>query len=66
LTGEGPYTIEAQFISQSLPVNLIHQTMHVGFDYNLTPRELAKKLVDGAVVIAQRKAVTSKTEEGSK
>ncbi len=66
LTGEGPYTIEARFISQSLPVNLIHQTMHVGFDYNLTPRELAKKLVDGAVVIAQRKTVTSKSEEGSK
>jgi hypothetical protein len=31
--------------------------MHVGFDYGLSPRELAKKLVEGAIVIAEKSAV---------
>lgn len=57
LTGNGPYTVEARFVSQAVPVNLIHQTMHVGFDYGLSPRELGKRLVDGAVVVAERSAV---------
>lgn len=57
LSGRGPYSVKAQFISQSVPVNLVLQTMHVGFDYGLSPRELAKKLVDGAIVIAEKSAV---------
>ena len=66
LKGEGPYTIDARFVSQSVPVNLIHQTMHVGFDYNLSPRALAEKLVDGAVVVAEKSAVTPSVEEGGR
>ena len=54
LTGRGPYSVKAQFISQSVPVNLVLQTMHVGFDYELSPRALAKKLVEGAIVIAEK------------
>jgi len=61
LTGRGPYSVNVQFISQSVPVNLIHQTMHVGFDYGLSPRELAKKLVEGAIVIAEKSAVVKIT-----
>ena len=61
LTGRGPYSVKVQFISQSVPVNLIHQTMHVGFDYGLSPRELAKKLVEGAIVIAEKSAVVKIT-----
>ncbi len=59
LTGTGPYSIKTQFISQSVPVNLIVHTMHVGFDYRLSPRALAKKLVDGAIVIAEKSTVVS-------
>jgi hypothetical protein len=54
LTGREPYSVKAQFISQSVPVNLVLQTMHVGFDYGLSPRALAKKLVEGAIVIAEK------------
>ena len=54
LTGREPYSVKAQFISQSVPVTLVHQTMHVGFDYGLSPRALAKKLVEGAIVIAEK------------
>lgn len=59
LTGPGPYSVKAQFISQSVPVNLILQTMHVGFDYRLSPRELAKKLVEGAIVIAEKSTLVT-------
>lgn len=57
LTGRGPYSIKTKFISQSVPVNLILHTMHVGFDYGLSPRALAEKLVDGAIVIAEKSTV---------
>ncbi|MBT6968445.1 MAG: hypothetical protein HOA02_06655 [Planctomycetes bacterium] len=57
LTGHGPYSVEARFVSQAVPVNLIHQTMHVGFDYGMSPRELGDKLVKGAVVVAIKSAV---------
>ena len=53
LNGSGPYRINARFISQSVPVNLVHGTMHAGLDYGMTPRELAQRLVDGAVVVSQ-------------
>ncbi|MDE0960573.1 MAG: multiheme c-type cytochrome [Planctomycetota bacterium] len=57
LSGHGPYSVEARFISQAVPVNLIHQTMHVGFDYGLSPRELGRRLVEGAVVVAEKSVV---------
>lgn len=57
LTGSrGPWTIEARFVSQALPVNLVTTTKGVGFDYGMSPREVADRLVEGAVAIRERTA----------
>ncbi len=47
LTGEGPYKVNVKFITQMVPVNLIPEIAGVGFDYNLSPREVAKRIVHG-------------------
>ncbi|MEP4077712.1 multiheme c-type cytochrome [Haloferula sp.] len=47
LTGTPPYTVNMRFISQMIPVNLIPEISGVGFDYNLSPREVAKRVVHG-------------------
>lgn len=57
LTGSrGPWHIQARFISQALPVNLVVQTQGVGFDYGLSPRQVADRLVEGSVAIRERAA----------
>lgn len=47
LTGVGPYQIEMQFISQMVPANLVKAISSVGFDYNLSASEVAKRIVYG-------------------
>ncbi len=47
LTGTGPYKVNVKFITQMVPVNLIPEIAGVGFDYNLSPREVAKRVVHG-------------------
>ncbi|MFD2256092.1 multiheme c-type cytochrome [Luteolibacter algae] len=47
LTGTGPYTVDIRFITQMIPVNLIPEISGVGFDYNLSPMEVAKRVVHG-------------------
>ncbi len=47
LTGTGPYKVNVKFITQMIPVNLIPEISGVGFDYNLSPREVAKRVVYG-------------------
>lgn len=54
LTEPGEYQISIKFISQALPISLVTATMHAGFDYKMTPRQVADKLVEGAVVIRER------------
>lgn len=47
LTGAAPYTVEFRFICQMVPVNLIKTISEFGFDYNLSPREVAKRVAFG-------------------
>lgn len=56
LTGAAPYKVDVKFVSQALPVNLVTTVKGAGFDYNMTPREVADKLVAGSVVIRERSA----------
>lgn len=51
----GPYTAEIRLIAQMIPVNLIPEIQGVGFDYYMTPREIADAIVEGAMVLAERK-----------
>lgn len=47
LTGAAPYTIDAKFIWQMVPVNLIKEISDQGFDYNLSPAEVARRVAFG-------------------
>ena len=51
LTGKGPYTARIQLIAGMVPVNLIHEIKGVGFDYFMSAREVAEKVVEGHLVL---------------
>ncbi len=47
LTGARPYRIELRFIVQAMTANFVKAMSPVGFDYNLSAREVATRLVYG-------------------
>ena len=47
LTGNGPYRVNVKVVAQMVPVNLIKEIGKYGFDYNMSPREVAKRVVWG-------------------
>ena len=53
LTGRAPYRINAKFISQMVPVNLLSAIQGVGFDYGMSPKEIGDAVVAGAQVIRE-------------
>jgi hypothetical protein len=55
LTGMGPYTVNVKFVAQMVPANLIPEISGVGFDYNLSPLEVAKRVVYGHRVSPSKK-----------
>ncbi|MDC0934887.1 multiheme c-type cytochrome [Pirellulales bacterium] len=57
LTGCGPYRVSVQLIEGMVPVNLIHEIEGAGFDYDLSARDVAMRVVNGHIVIQQRDAV---------
>jgi Cytochrome c554 and c-prime len=54
LTGPGPYTARVRFIAGMIPVNLIDAIKDVGFDYFLSAREVAERVVAGQLVLWDR------------
>lgn len=48
---QGPYTAQIRLIAQMIPVNLVAEIQHVGFDYYMAPRAIADAVVDGAQVL---------------
>jgi hypothetical protein len=51
LTGRGPYKARIQLIAGMVPVNLIHEIKDVGFDYFMSAREVADRVVEGHLVL---------------
>ena len=51
---QGPYRATIRLIAQMVPVNLIHEIQGVGFDYYMSPLEIATAVVDGALVLYDR------------
>ncbi|MEZ5383956.1 MAG: multiheme c-type cytochrome [Prosthecobacter sp.] len=47
LTGDRPYKVNLKFVCQMVPVNLIKEIAFVGFDYDLSPMEVAKRVAFG-------------------
>lgn len=66
LSGKGPYHISVKLITQMIPVNLVAAISGVGFDYNMSPRQIADGVVKGAMVIRQKKITAGpmKTSDG--
>ena len=55
LNGKGPYSVEVELKAAMVPVNLIAEIQHVGFDYGMSPRDVADGVVAGHEVIWARK-----------
>lgn len=54
LTGQGPYTIRAELVAGMVPVNLIDAIKDVGFDYFMSAREVAERVVAGHLVLWEK------------
>ena len=50
------YKIEAKLIFQPVPISLIHSIQGVGFDYGMSPREVADRLVKDVTEVWRRTA----------
>ncbi|MCZ6727665.1 MAG: cytochrome C, partial [Acidobacteria bacterium] len=59
LTGNGPYTANVKLIAGMVPVNLIAEIKDVGFDYGLSAREVARRVVDGHLVLWEQEVEIS-------
>lgn len=51
---QGPYTAKVQLVFGEFPVNLINEVKEVGFDYGMSPRELADEVVRGHMTVFER------------
>ena len=47
LSGNAPYKVNVKLIAQMVPVNLVKEIGKFGFDYNMSTREVAKRVVHG-------------------
>ena len=47
LTGAGPYKVRIRFLAGMVPVNLITEIKVAGFDYNMSPRDVADAIKNG-------------------
>lgn len=56
LSGAMPYTIDVELKAAMIPVNLVGAIMDVGFDYGMSPREIADAVVDGHQVLWKTEA----------
>lgn len=51
LTGKGPYDINVKLIAPMIPVSLIGTISEMGFEYGMTAKQLADRVVSGHTVI---------------
>lgn len=51
LTGDGPYKISVRLRAGMVPVNLVTEIQVVGFDYNMSPREVADAVREGHMTL---------------
>lgn len=57
LKGEGPYRIQVQFKAAMVPVNLISEIKVVGFDYNMSPRDVADAIRNGHIIMWDKSVI---------
>lgn len=54
LTGKGPYVATIRLKAAMVPVNLIHEIKDVGFDYFMSPRQVADAVLAGHLTLWER------------
>ncbi len=54
LTGKGPYAANIKLVLGMVPVNLIDDIKEVGFDYGMSPRDVAEGVLGGHVTLWER------------
>ncbi len=57
LTGKAPYTVSIRLKAAMIPVNLVAEISPIGFDYNMSAREIADRVVEGHTLVAERKLI---------
>ena len=57
MTGPGPYRAVIQLKAAMVPVNLINEIRGVGFDYNMSARDVADAVVAGHQVLWEREVI---------
>ena len=57
LTGNGPYAANVKLIFGMVPINLINDIKGVGFDYGMSPRDVAEGVLNGHVTLWERDVV---------
>jgi hypothetical protein len=57
LSGQPPYKVNVKFIAQMIPVNLIADIAEVGFDYNMSPKDLANQVVERCQILWDKTVV---------
>lgn len=51
LTGAGPYKVRIRLLAGMVPVNLITEIKVAGFDYNMSPRQVADAIKNGHALL---------------
>jgi len=54
LAGLGTYVASIKLIAGMIPINLVHEIQVVGFDYFMSPRQVADRVVAGHLVLWER------------
>jgi hypothetical protein len=57
LSGQPPYKVNVKFIAQMIPVNLMADIAEVGFDYNMSPKDLANRVVERCQILWNKTVV---------
>jgi hypothetical protein len=57
LQGPGEYRIRVALKAAMVPVNLVREIAEVGFDYGLSPRAIARELIQNHLVLHEREIV---------
>ena len=56
LGGKAPYQVRVRLKAAMVPVNLVHEIQFVGFDYGMSPRQVADAVVAGHEVLVEKVA----------
>ena len=54
LTGKAPYCVDVKLVAGMIPVNLVHAVAPMGFEYGMSPRLVADRVVAGHVVLHEK------------